>query len=290
MTIAEIATELYGLVPGEFVAARDARAKELRGADRELADQVKALRKPSTAAWAVNLLARSEPDLLEQVLALGVSLRQAQAGLQGQELRTLAKQRRQLISAVTAQVKDLASASGVGLTEAVTRQVEDTLAAAMADEAAAAAVHSGMLTDALTSTGMGSLALGNVVGVVPGRLHVVPPPPPDEAEERERALQLLERASALLDDAEARLAKAAKKKAKREARALQLQAELDEVKRRGAELEYEIEALGDALEEADHGYAAALALRDEAKQAATDAAKVVARTTAGSAAPPVVEQ
>jgi hypothetical protein len=279
VSLTEIAVELYGLLPAEFVAAREARAKELKGVDRELADQVKALRKPSTAAWAVNLLARSQPDLLDQVLSLGVSLRRAQAGLQGTQMRALAKQRRQLIAAVTAQVRVLAEGAGVRLTDAVARQVEDTLSAAMVDEAAAAAVHSGMLTEALSSTGVGSLALGSVVGVVPGRLYVVPPPPPDQDEERERAMQLLERASALLADAEARLAKAAKKKAKREARSLQLQAELDEVRRRAAELEFEIEAVADALEEAEHAHAAALTLRDEAKQAATDAAKVVARTT-----------
>ena len=42
------ADELYGLPLPEFTPARDARAKELKGTP--LAAQVKALRKPSTAA------------------------------------------------------------------------------------------------------------------------------------------------------------------------------------------------------------------------------------------------
>ena len=277
MTLADVAYELYGQLPSAFISARDAAAKSLRTSDRELSDEVKALRKPSTAAWAVNLLTRSNADLLEQVLALGVSLRQAQAGLQGDELRALTKQRRQLIAAVTTEVRTLAGAAGVKLTDAVARQVEDTLSAAMVDEAAAAAVHSGMLTDALASTGMGSLALGSVVGVIPGRLHAVPELPPDAGEERERAMELLERASALLADAEARLEKAAKKKAKREARTLQLQAELDELRRKAAEIEHELDGLADDLEEAEQAHAAALELRDEAKQAAVDAAKLVAK-------------
>jgi len=275
VSLTEVAYELYGLVPGQFIKARDAASRSARADDRELADDIKALRKPSTAAWAVNLLARSRASLLEEVLALGVSLRQAQAGLQGEQLRALTKQRRQLIAAVVGEVRTLAAAAGVSLTEPVARQVEDTLSAAMVDEAAAAAVHSGMLTDALASTGTGSLALGSVVGVVPGRLHVVPTPKDDTAE-RDRAMKLLERASALLADAEARLEKAAKRKAKREARTLQLQAELDEVRRRAAELEHELDSVADDLEEAEQAYASALELRDETKAAAVDAAKVVA--------------
>lgn len=158
------------------------------------------------------------------------------------------------------------------------RQVEDTLSAAMVDESAAAAVHTGMLTDALASTGVGSLAVGSVVGVLPGRLHVVPAPVDDTAE-HDRALALLEKASSLLADAEARLDKAARRKAKREAKTLQLQAELDEIRRRAAELEHAIDGLADELEEAEHSYAAALQLRDEAKQAAVDAAKMVAKVS-----------
>ncbi|HET7690276.1 MAG TPA: hypothetical protein VFK41_07855 [Nocardioidaceae bacterium] len=283
MSLARIAHELYGLLPTEFIAERDAAARAIRPSDRSLSDEVKALRKPSTAAWAVNLLSREKSDLLEQVLALGVSLRQAQAGLQGEELRALTKQRRQLIAAVTTEVRSLAAAAGVKLTEAVARQVEDTLSAAMVDEGAAAAVHSGMLTDALASTGMGSLSLGSVVGVIPGKtsgkLHAVPPAPVDASEERERVEKLLEQASALLDDAEARVEKAAKKKNKREAKTLQLQAELDELRRKAAELEHALDGLADELEEAEEAYATAVAMRDEAKAAAVDAAKLVAKTS-----------
>ena len=55
----EIADELYGLPLAEFTPARDARAKELKGTD--LAPRVKALRKPSTAAWARRSVGRRWP-------------------------------------------------------------------------------------------------------------------------------------------------------------------------------------------------------------------------------------
>src|SRR5690606_9142966 len=60
--LAEVARELYAGPPAEFVAARNARAAEVRRAgDRALATRVKALPKPSAPAWAVGLLAREEP-------------------------------------------------------------------------------------------------------------------------------------------------------------------------------------------------------------------------------------
>jgi hypothetical protein len=47
---------------------------------------VKALRKPSVAAWVVNLLVRREAEQVEQVLGVGEALREAQAGMSGEEL------------------------------------------------------------------------------------------------------------------------------------------------------------------------------------------------------------
>src|SRR4051812_49957646 len=88
----EIADELYGLALPAFTPARDARAKELKGSP--LSARVKALRKPSTAAWVVNLLVRRETGQVEQVLTVGQALREAQASMSGEELRALTRQRR----------------------------------------------------------------------------------------------------------------------------------------------------------------------------------------------------
>ena len=97
----EIADELYALPPAEFTAARDAKAKELKGTD--LAGAVKALKKPGIAAWVVNLLVRRESGQVDQLLSVGAALRDAQAAMSAGELRTLTKQRRQVTAAVTAQ-------------------------------------------------------------------------------------------------------------------------------------------------------------------------------------------
>lgn len=62
---------LYGLEQGEFTAERDALAKRLRKDDRAAADRVKSLRKPVTAAWAVNRVARRRPKLVRELLKAG---------------------------------------------------------------------------------------------------------------------------------------------------------------------------------------------------------------------------
>lgn len=259
-----IADELYALPLGEFTAARDARAKELKGTD--LAAAVKALRKPSLAAWVVNLLVRRDAEQATQVLELGAALRDAAAGMQGDELRALTRQRRQLTAAVTTGARTLASAEGVKVTAAVADQVEATLTAAMLDARCADAVRSGLLVTALASTGVGEVDLGNAVAtpdalgftpapvapVVPSRpeLHLVPDPDADE-KARAAAAEEVEEAAAALTVAQSDLADAAATVADLEARSMQLQAEIDEVKRRLAELDTAYDEVEEELAEAE---------------------------------------
>ena len=154
------ADALYGLALPEFTPARDARAKELKAGDAELAGRVKALRKPATAAWVVNLLVRREAEQVGQVLAVGAALREAQANLAGDELRALTRQRRQLTAAVTSQARAVAAEHGLKVTSAVSDQVEATLTAAILDEDCARAVRSGLLVTPLSATGVGTVDLG----------------------------------------------------------------------------------------------------------------------------------
>nr|WP_246223578.1 hypothetical protein [Pseudarthrobacter psychrotolerans] len=73
--LAAIAFELYALPFEEFVAARTAAAKATTGSGKELPAAVKALPKPSAAAWAVNMLAIHEPGMLAQLAELGQRMR-----------------------------------------------------------------------------------------------------------------------------------------------------------------------------------------------------------------------
>ena len=68
---------LYGLPLDEFVKERDALAKRLRGEDREAAAAVKALRKPTVGAWALNQAIRRRRSETDELLETADALRDA---------------------------------------------------------------------------------------------------------------------------------------------------------------------------------------------------------------------
>jgi hypothetical protein len=80
-TADDIIDRLYGLPLEEFTRARNEAATELRREGRrEEADEIKALRKPSTVAGAVNRLVREHRAQVEEYLAAASALRDAQLG------------------------------------------------------------------------------------------------------------------------------------------------------------------------------------------------------------------
>jgi hypothetical protein len=282
-----IADELYGLPLPEFTPARDAKVKELKGTP--LAAQVKALRKPSTAAWVVNLLVRRDTDQVEQVLTVGAALREAQASMSAEELRALSRQRRQLTAAVTTGARRIAREEGTRVTEAVADQVEATLTAAMVDERCGLALRSGMLTTTLASTGLdpadveAAVAVPEALGFdAPSReaapparpdLHVVPDPEADEKAVA-AATDALEEAEVALAEATAAHGETVAAVEELEARSLQLQAEIAELRSRIDELESSAEETDDELSEAEDAraeteseLAAATSARDSAAAA-----------------------
>lgn len=270
MTVLEIAADLYGLPLAEFTPARDARAKQLKGAPEAAA--VKALRKPSTAAWVVDILVRFETDQVAQLLEVGAGLRAAQASLDATQLRELTVQRRQLTAAMTTRARALARERGLRVTDAVAEQVEQTLTAAMVDEGAAAAVSSGLLVSPMVATGFTPVdaaaavavpeALGHVASPVSRELHAVGPVDTARAD----AERVVASARAEAKAAAARRDAAARRLSSRQAHALQLQSELEELRRRLAGLEEAAQAADDELAEAEeeHATAEADALRAEA--------------------------
>ncbi len=287
----EAADSLYALTLAEFTPARDALAKELKGSDKELSARVKALKKPSLAAWVVNLLVRREAEQVDQVLTVGAALREAQANLDGAQLRELTRQRRQLTSAVTATARGHAVEAGQKVTQSVADEVEATLTAAMVDPAAAEAVRSGLLVKALSTTGLGDLdltayvavpdaagfvpsALGEPEPPAPPELHVVPDPDADE-KKRKAAQEVLDAATAEVDRLTAALDAANAEVGELEAKSLQVQAEIDELRRRLGELEAQQDEVDDELEEAREAVDAARSEVATADAARARAAKAL---------------
>jgi hypothetical protein len=119
---------------------------------------VKKFRKPSISTWLVNVVART--DQLDDLLDLGVALREAQRTLDGAELRTMSRQRHQVIRSLSELAHER---TGKNVGDSAQREFEATLEAALADDAAAEAVRSGRLMRALTSTGLEPVDLTDAV-------------------------------------------------------------------------------------------------------------------------------
>ena len=277
----EIADDLYALPLADFTPARDALAKEHK-ADKDLAAAIKGLRKASRAAWVVNLLVRRDPDQVDQVLAVGEALREAQENLDATQLREFTKQRRQLTASVTTAARRMAREEGIRTTQSVADQIEATLTAAMLEPDAAKAVRSGLLVTSLAATGLGDLDLSEAVALPKAlgfsakprpvatpdptqrpQLHVVPDPDAD-AKARAAADERLADARGVLGEAEKEHRAARRAVEKLRARTLQLQAEIDELRSRIAALEGEVEEVDDELGEAE-------AVQEEAGEAVDEA-------------------
>ena len=155
--LSDLAFELYGLDLDEFIPKRDAAATRLTQEDkRDLAGKVKALRKPSLAAWALNTLVREEPDQVAALLRVGDDLREAQANLSGDLLRSLTQQRRAVVRALARRAHEVAAGHGQRLSTSVQEQVERSLDAALTDEALGSQLQEGRLVNPLEYAGLGS--------------------------------------------------------------------------------------------------------------------------------------
>ncbi len=169
---------LYAVGPDDFMATRRRLVADAKSAgDSAAAAEIGRLRKPSVAAWAVNLVARNRQDTLEQLVDTGTRMRIAQSHLDTATLTSLRPDRDRLIAQFTdAAVVEVAEA-GRTLSATGQQEIRDTVIAALASEDATHAVVSGQLTRALSYSGFGEVDLseavartssGSILTVLPG--------------------------------------------------------------------------------------------------------------------------
>lgn len=163
------ADELYALVPEEFTAARNARAKEAKADDKDLGQRIAEFRKPSPAAWILDQLVREQPDAIDELLDLGADLRDAQSAGDGRALTTIGAERRKLVTGLSKQATRIADAADRSPSRGVLDEVEQTLIAATVDEAAGDALRTGRLVRSLQAVGFEGVDL---VGAVAGEASV----------------------------------------------------------------------------------------------------------------------
>lgn len=138
---------LYTSPPGEFVPRRRNLVAALRASgDRQAARDAAALRKPSTAAWLLNLLAddgRTAPEMLE----LAGEIAAAVAAGERADLRTLAAAQRILVTDVLERATELAAGSDRKIPAAVREVLEAAVRGVLTDPSTAAQLFTGVLVE-----------------------------------------------------------------------------------------------------------------------------------------------
>ncbi|MFB6720244.1 hypothetical protein ACFCV3_08805 [Kribbella sp. NPDC056345] len=275
MDFEEAADRLYAIPAADFIATRNELAKQLKADGDQLGStRLKALRKPTVAAWVANLVAHNAPDDLDDLIALGDEFREATADMDGDRLRELTPRRHQLLDKLVTEAGRLAKAADQKVSADVTQKLRETLDAALVDPAAGDAVREGRLSSALRHVGFGVVdENGEPTNVTPLT---------DERREAARARRKTQQA----DEAADTKAEAEKDRAQREAEEREAAARAEAKKAfeaavataqaaeaRVEDLDKQLDDARDALAEAQqlvHNLGAEL---DEARRTARDAQK-----------------
>lgn len=147
--------DLYAVDPDEFVAARKALVRRLREqGDRDAAEQAGAARKPPRSAWALNVTARTDAEVVGRFVATIRELGSALGG-DGDPRAAMAQHR-----AATEDVLDAAERITGISGESWRSRMRGTLQAAATDEEVAADLSAGTLRDDAAPSGLGPLGLG----------------------------------------------------------------------------------------------------------------------------------
>jgi hypothetical protein len=258
---------LYGVPPEEFMALRKelVAAAKKRG-DADAAKLIGAARRPTAAAWVVNLLVRHDLTAKPRLSELTEALRAAHSAMDGSRIRELTAVQRKLLDALVR--SGLAAAGYTDASAAMRNDVTDTLQAAIADPDVAARL--GRLEKAERWSGFGDF--GSVTAVSRGSERREAPlasqpvsAAPHESDDDaaiEAARALLAVASAEVDTAETALREARASVVDRRGKVATARSRYEKILETLSAAEREVEtaeAAADAAEQSAEGAAARLA-------------------------------
>lgn len=209
--------------------------------DREAAQEVKKLRRPSPAAWLVNQLGLREGAGVEALLKGGDRLRRAEDAMLGgkgdaDELRSAAGEEREAIDRLLAAARGIAAEDDRKVNQATFDRVGETLQAASADEDLAELVRGGRLEKEARSATIGASSVTPKRSRSGGRGSRAS----EKRVERERARGELERAERDLKLAEQRRGRAEDRVEEQAERLKQARADLAEARRDAKRLAAEV--------------------------------------------------
>jgi hypothetical protein len=257
---------LFALPLAEFVDARDELAARLKAAgDRAGAARVKALRKPSVPAWAVNQVRFSAPRVLEALVAAGDRLRSRPA-----DMRAAMAQRREALGAARGKAEEILVAAGHPAPPQTMQRVAATLDALATYGNAPGRPAAGRLGEELSPPGfeeLASLGLLPAASASPARAAPASLPAPAEHPKPARGAAASEVRAAREKAKRAQRMLAVKKREAEAARASLRAAEkkAESARRKKAELEA---ALAQVVREEGRLEAVAATAREAAEAAA----------------------
>jgi hypothetical protein len=151
--------DLFGVDPNEFVALRDRLVRELRAeGDRDAAGEVKSLRRPSIPIWAVNQVARTNPDVIRQLVDVAATTRRVQAevmnGADPSELRAALATLRETTERVVEAADAIIEGSGRS-SASYERELADTLNMVASHDELAQPLRDGRLVNAPAAADVG---------------------------------------------------------------------------------------------------------------------------------------
>jgi hypothetical protein len=228
---------LYQLPLNEFTSARDELVKRLRAeGEREQAQEIKTLRKPTAAVWLVNQLVRERRLDVQRLVKAGESLTKSQAP----EAR---RDEQRALEQLAKGAREIAKRVGIGL-PAVGKAAE-TLRAASVTAEGRELLKRGRLTEELEPPGFEALT-----GLEGLRRQIAPAKPPrtDGRAEKRRALKQAQERVRQLRAEERELATAARAAAREAERA---EAEAREARGRAADAHKEARAISNQRKAAE---------------------------------------
>jgi predicted metal-dependent phosphoesterase TrpH len=195
---------LYALPLDEFTSSRNDLARRLKDdGEKDAAEQVAALPKPSVPVWTINQLARQDKAAVKALLDAAAKLRKAQeralAGGDPGALRAAQADEREAIRDLTQRAGEILEQAGRPASRAALERIRQTLGAAALADPARNALKAGRLTDELEMSGFDALT-----GLQPATKRAQPK---DELAERrekkaeqQRELRRLQKQARDLDD------------------------------------------------------------------------------------------
>ncbi|MFD8976539.1 hypothetical protein [Streptomyces sp. NPDC059593] len=276
MDVEEIAEELYGLKPSDFVAARDRYVAEARKAkDPGAAKAIASLRRPALAVWAANLLARQRPEETRQFLTLGETLREAHRTLDADQLRAASRQQHQFATALARTAAVLAREAGQPVSDTVLHEIEQALHGVLAHPDVADLWSKGRLVKTPE-------AAVDFAAITPAKVPADPTPadqpaPKKKPERKAARLRELKRARTTVKEADAEVGRRERELGKARDAHEAAEGKAGETAERARRLERELQGAQQAKTETAAAASAAGTAVKEAERALGEARRVAER-------------